>query len=43
MLGHEGTVVATDGANQVLEYTSANETSSPSIAADVWLWGLALA
>jgi ADP-ribose pyrophosphatase YjhB (NUDIX family) len=41
--GHEGTVVATDGADQVFEYSSASETSAPhNAAADVWLWGLAL-
>ncbi|MDB5781278.1 hypothetical protein [Caballeronia mineralivorans] len=35
--GHEGTVVATDGANQALEYTSANAISFLGIAADAWL------
>jgi 8-oxo-dGTP pyrophosphatase MutT (NUDIX family) len=38
--GREGTVVATDGANRAFEYISADATSSPGIAADVWLWGI---
>jgi hypothetical protein len=37
----EGTVSATDGANLAFEYTSANATNSPDIAADVWFWGIA--
>jgi 8-oxo-dGTP pyrophosphatase MutT (NUDIX family) len=40
--GREGTVVATDGANRAFEYISADATSSPGIAADVWLWGVVL-